>query len=497
MTPLPSPTTAKLCIFGLLVATLSGLCSCTMINGGLSHHTHRPWRMDAPVLSVTDRALVAGKMKEVEVAKLGIVEFDDQGQLWRDNYKNKDPQTPGHSELAVVLDALRQRVKKGPVQLVIFVHGWNNNARSLDKGNLQSFHETLKSIAKVNPNPFGVFISWRGMAMSFPTLIDIYNREAAALKIGQLEAAAAIEALCSTARHNQEKSRVIAVGHSLGAVILLRSVAHSLATQIAKTSVDGTSSSLSLPADTVVLVNAADTAVHASQLVRVMQDYKVQFQRAGKDMPLLVSFTSEGDWATGWLYSGVTKISRYLLGSFMTASSGATSSRTQEHATVTSVGWHTAIHSHTLQEDRSMQPLPKPDPLVKGQQQTEAERAEYLMSQNIKPGGPKGAAFTVWLDPTLSRGQVSSGPLKAYNLVRTPGSRNQTPYWIFPVPKFVVYNHTDVWNSNFIGLITAIHNASREPTPKAAGARPKAESIEKLKSLPPIEKGRLFALPPQ
>ncbi|MBB5031577.1 alpha/beta hydrolase [Prosthecobacter vanneervenii] len=458
--------------------------------------------MDAPVIPVTDTVCVNGQKKEKKVATLGFVEFDDQGQLWRDNYKNKDPKDPGHSELAVVLKALRERVAKGPVQLVIFVHGWNNNAKSLDAGNLQSFQETLKSIAKVNPNPFGVFISWRGMAMSFPTLIDIYNREAAALKIGQLEAAAAIEALCTTAKTN-EKSRVIAVGHSLGAVILLRSVAHTLATQIAQASVEGAAKqprshkrpSVSPSADTVVLVNAADTAVQASQLVRVMQDYKVRFERNGREAPLLVSFTSEGDWATGWLYSSVTWISRYLLGSFMTASSGATSSRTQASATVTSVGWHTAIHSHKLEKIPSMRPKPCPTNTTKVCDASLAQRAEQLMKENLQPAGPRDPDVTVWLDPKMNNGKGGSGVLEAYQLVRTPGARNQTPYWIFPVPKFVVYNHTDVWNPNFIGLVTAIHNASRDHAASGRKSDPKAPQPPSRQQ--PIMKGQLFALPPQ
>ncbi len=481
----------KASIIGLL--SMLGLGSCTVINGGLSSYTHKPWRMENPLVAVFDKVDRDGIKICKQVAQLGIVEFDDQGQLWRDNYRDRNAKTPGRSELAVVLEALKQRTKKGPVQLVIFVHGWNNNASNLQKGNLNSFQEMLKSVAKVHPNPFGVFISWRGMAMSFPTLIDIYNREASALKIGQLEASAAIQALCSTAKHGQPESRVIAVGHSLGGVILLRAVAQPLATQIAKASVEQSDSDSVIPmADTVVLVNPADTAVHASQMVRVMQDYQVQYKRNGRDAPLLVSLTSKGDWATGWLYSGATWISRHVLGSFMTSSSGATSTKAQEDATVTSVGWHTSIHSHELNEAKGIAPLPLPDPLRRGVVQTESERADYLMSQNFKPSKPNEKTLAVWLDPTLRRKQVSSGPLKAYNLELLNNPNNNTPYWIFRVPKFVVYNHTDIWNSNFIGLLTAIHNASREPKPSISKPIPRPTS-----PLPAIKMGLLHASPPQ
>ena len=471
-----------------LLAVL-GLGSCTVINAGLSRHTHKPYRMESPMVRVTDQEDAKGNEIGRDIAQLGIVEFDDQGELWRDNYMHRGDKMPGTSELAVVLEALKQRAKKGPVQLVVFVHGWNNNARDLQKGNLRSFRNVLKSVAKVHPNPFGVFISWRGMAMGFPILFDIYNREASAVKIGQVQGTATLQALCATARHNQPDSRVIAVGHSLGAVILLRAVAQPLTAQIVKSSVEKLSEEEMRPmADTVVLVNPADTAGYASQTVQMMRDYQAKFQRNGRDAPLLVSFTSKGDWATGWLYSGATMISRYVLGSLMTTSAGATSSKTQENGMVTSVGWHTAIHSHELKEAIGVPALPLPQ----GKQQTESERMEYLMSQNFKPAQPRQKNLTVWLDPTLKRGQVSTGPLVAYNLELQPNNQNDTPHWIFRVPKFVVYNHTDVWNSNFVGLVTAIHNASRDPKPRGTVASPLPRAP---KELPPIKMGIMSASP--
>jgi len=173
---------------------------------------------------------------------------------------------------------------------------------------------------------------------------------------------------------------------------------------------------------------------------------------------------------------------------------------------VTSVGWHTAIHSHKLEKISNLQPKPCPATAKEVCDTSLAQRAEQLMKENLQPAESGKPTVTVWLDPKMKNGQGGSGMLEAYHLVRTPGARNQTPYWIFPVPKFVVYNHTDVWNPNFIGLVTAIHNASREPKHEPAGARPKSKSSEKqemneklqdIQKLLPIAKGQLFALPPQ
>jgi len=511
-TLLNHPTAWRLASVAAVLLALPGLSGCVAINAGLSRFTHKPWRMDAPMVPVTEkvkdkRGIVlkdaAGNAIEKEVAQMGIVEFDDQGQLWRDNYKKRDATAPGKSELGRVLEALKQRVEKGPVQLVIFVHGWNNNASDLEQGNVNSFREMLKTVAKAHPNPFGVMISWRGMTMKFPTMIDIYNREASAKKIGQAEATAAIQALCSTAKHGQDDSRVLAVGHSLGAVILLRAVAQPLAAQIAQASVDTSGTVKVRPmADTVVLVNAADTAGLASQMVQVMQDYHAKYKRNGRDAPLLVSLTSTGDWATGWLYSGVSRLSRYVLGTLMTSSAGASANRIQEHGTVTSVGWHTAIHSHDLVPTQGTKPVVVPPVSETGRVLTESERAvrriEYLMSENFKPSKPGEKNLTVWLDPTLHHREISSGPLQAYNLKYKDDQNNNTPYWIFQVPPFVVRDHNDIWNSNFVGLVTAIHNASREP--REAGPSSSSKSTRPAQSmgltpLPPIKQGVLSASP--
>lgn len=482
-----------------LLAVL-GLSSCSVIFGRMSQGMHRPFQMDSPMVNVMELDK-EGRETNKKVADLGIVEFDDQGQLWRDNYKDRNAKVPGRSQMATVLAALRERAKEGPVQLILFAHGWNNNSRSLDEGNLKSFQSALRSVAGKHTKPFGVFLSWRGKAMSMKTWVDIYNREASAVKIGQVESTAAIQALCTTARQ-AKGSRVLAVGHSLGAVILLRAVAAPMASQIAQASIDAEAAKTMSPmVDTVVLVNAADTAVVASKMVRVMQDYAVQFKRGGRDAPLLVSFTSKGDWATGGLYSTATFISRYLLGSFMTSASGATSTRTQEHATITSVGWHKAIHSHDLIEDPTVKPLPLPEALTEAQKtgrpQTESERAKYLLSQNFQPAQPGQKNLVVWLDPTLERGKVSTGPLKAFNLLHDKQAHlNDTPFWIFRVDKFVVYNHTDVWNSNFVGLVTALHNASREPKPASqkSTALP-TPGAGKVQELPPIKQGTMSAKP--
>lgn len=407
-------------------------------------------------------------------AQLGIIEFDDQGHLWRTSkggpgFTPSGPERPS-PQLSAVLRALGERARKKPVHLVIFVHGWNNNASECN-GNLRQFKQALGTMALLHDEPFGVFISWRGMVLDRPILLDIYNREASSIKIGQVEATAAIQALCATAKHGNRDSRVIAVGHSLGGVILLRAMAQPLAADVARAVAQNPEGTASVEAaaplaDTVVMVNPADTAVLASQMVATLRDYHARFERNNREAPLLVSFTSKGDWATGWLYHSVTWVSRHLLGSLMTSSAGATSTAEEEHATVTSVGFHSPLYSHELVS--CSDPAEGPGVPFSNPAGDAASHAYDLMSQNYRPTRPGETKLVVWLDPSQAGGKTGTGPLKPYELKRMCCATNTTPYWIFQVPTFVVADHTDVWNPNFVGLLTALHHLSQDQPPAAS-----------------------------
>ena len=315
----------KLVVSGVALTLL--LCTgCGTMGGKLIIGSHQPYRREA-VVSL-----------EGSNIKVGAVEFDDQGELWQ--VKNQN----GESQMHQVAQMLKDEVKKGPVKLVVFVHGWNNSASqgNQKKGNMADFSKNLIDIQKATApgvRVVGVYFGWRGSLVKDKSmLLDYYNREGAAVRIGRASATAALELFTGIARRD-ERSQVIAIGHSLGAVILLRAVAQPMAADLAQAAASGKEMRRPV-ADTIVLVNPADNAILARQMVGVMQDLKVEHSRNGRKMPLITCMTSTGDWATHRLYTAASWMGRNVFSVFMTSASGQTSSKHQEEATIRTAGFN-------------------------------------------------------------------------------------------------------------------------------------------------------------
>jgi pimeloyl-ACP methyl ester carboxylesterase len=427
---------------------------------------HKPYRSDETVLD-------GGRVP------VGIVEFDDQGEMWRKGDGSR-------TQLSRVLKRLREENAKGPVTLVIFVHGWNNNAskENADRGNLASFRSSLDALNKevTHQRIFGVYVSWRGKSSTLASLLryDYFKREGVAMKIGRVEATAALQSLCSEVHaHPSGRGRVIAVGHSMGGVILLRAMAQPLAADIAASAVTGRP--VHPMADTTVLVNPADNAILARQFINVLRDYNVTYRSSNQDVPLITSITSEGDWATGPVYTGATRFSRYMLYWLTTPVGGQAHDAAQRKAVVNSIGRYRDIHSHTLQ---SLDPIESPNilnrfPAKKREFLSEAAARTDTKASVLKKNfglGRHNGDLVVYLNPTDSNGQ----PTHRYIIQRLSkplagkGHLNRTPFWIMRVPRLVSRNHGDIWNSNFVGILGRLFEAPRTGSLRT-GAPPRPE----------------------
>jgi hypothetical protein len=427
-------------VFPLLMA--AAITGCTSVSRIAGEGTHKAWQMDTPVKTISNSK-----------ARLGVIEFDDQGQLWRDKKSN-------HSQLGAVLDDLKAQAAKRPVFLLLYVHGWNNNANPDKQQNLQKFERSLRameqSFAGTPVQTYGVFVSWRGGTLPFTFPLDYYNREAAAVRVGRVEATAAIQAICDSVRSNDD-SRVVAVGHSFGGVILMRAIAQPMASRIAESAIR--KKPIAPMADTLLLVNPADNAILARQMITVMQDFKVSAKKNGVEVPMLVSLTSKGDIGTGRIYTTAQFIARYGLSGVMTSHSGLTQDRSQEKATTTSVGHYKPVHSHEIKDDEDgHEHIPPSITLPK----SPLERLTALINANTKPRDERYPhELVLWLDPEQRKGKPGSDQLKAFSLQRMSSPLNgDSPFWILQMPDFIVDGHSDIWNPNITGVITALHYAS-------------------------------------
>src|ERR1051326_5873748 len=122
--------------------------------------------------------------------KLGFVEFDDQGWFW------------DRRQLGAVTNLIRSeaglRVPAAPqgIIIVLFVHGWKNNAAS-DNRNVQMFRATLTELSKAEQvqsgldnrparKVVGVYGAWRGLSAMIEPFkeLSFWERKTTAHKVG-------------------------------------------------------------------------------------------------------------------------------------------------------------------------------------------------------------------------------------------------------------------------------------------------------------------------
>jgi hypothetical protein len=176
-----------------------------------------------------------------------IIEFDDQGELW------------DRRQLSQTLERIRQ-VKQDeiPVTLLVFVHGWNNDA-SASSGNLRNFYNFVSNLSKANlpglsnqqmtngigpRRLFAVYLAWRGNIAqwsepvsqwtAWPSRIaSFYSRKSTASRVGGVACTETILSLAARARINEstnviDPSRVVIIGHSFGGLIVERALSQAM-----------------------------------------------------------------------------------------------------------------------------------------------------------------------------------------------------------------------------------------------------------------------------
>ena len=239
------------------------------------------------------------------VADLGVVEFDDQGVLWE------------RDQLESTIELIRQsnREARDGTLVIVYIHGWKNNADPHDQeGALAQFRETVRRDAARNPadRPFaadrvvGVFLGWRGDTSDVPLQeqLTFWDRRRAGERVASLHMQETLLRIMDATKAHPG-SKCFIVGHSMGGMIIGKSVAPVLTTLVLSGGEDGTR----LPADLVILQNPALEALASWQLIDLFKRFGVRLELrthdgAAKqaDGPFIASITSEADTATGRAY---------------------------------------------------------------------------------------------------------------------------------------------------------------------------------------------------
>lgn len=251
---------------------------------------------------------------------VNVVELDEHGEFWDRKQLN----------FALGTIFAKQDPEVGEI-VVTFVHGWKNNAspENARSGNLHDFVDVLNRLEKkeraLHPsrprNVVGIYIAWRGASISTPVLKEFtfYSRMNAATRIGNSPAATeALLYILGQARDNK-KTKSIVVGHSYGGLLVEKALSQALVEAAVNQGIFKTSnptgvhplSTVSFPADLVVLVNPAAPGLYARELSAALEAAHVTTGFLNPDYvcggasvhrPIIVSLTSEGDSGTGFFF---------------------------------------------------------------------------------------------------------------------------------------------------------------------------------------------------
>jgi hypothetical protein len=405
---------------------------------------------------------------------LAYLEFDDMGEFWTIGDLQHFESNPSAAQLSQVLQLIQKRKETGDVVVITFIHGWHNNASPYDERQtdkvLSGFKKILAELsAKDTARSYiGVFVGWRGEVLKKDPFITYWNRRDAAVRVGGPSLSEAIFRLmfltkgsgellsssnCQFSEPEVSKSRFIIVGHSFGGRVLERAVAQPFMTMLLERYYQVRNCQISAgmhdahaavtfrsPADLIVFLNPANDAFESKAIIEGLKrmNLRVDRQRYGQSNeektrtmalqsidldssgPLLLSVTSQGDWATGLVMPIAQSLSV---------------------------------------PGKSFRPSYDENGKELGQLVSPTQSYYFSHSDGNVPGfithditGPaKGAAAhcpgNAW--PNFE------GKDGCYT-VHAAKNWNTTPFWIIKVPKSVEEDHNDIFNPGLDNLLGAI-----------------------------------------
>jgi hypothetical protein len=401
---------------------------------------------------------------------LSYIEFDEKGDYW------------DRRQLGWTVQEIKRAARTNDLVLVVYVHGWQNDASTLRGHDVWKFHCLLEHLSDADGGKhrfFGVYVGWRGKSVPggdgmfpdrsipdriskaiffVPHELSFFGRKGAATRVAGLPVTEAIFQSVAAARNGTQLSghlsRTILVGHSFGALVLEKAMAQAVAAKVI--SEGGT---FTAPADFVVLLNSAGESIYAKEMTDMFRRrHPASAKGSGADEisadhPLMVSITSTADSATGMIFPVGTGLSN-ALGTFRKyewdEKYGDSSHNVSQREYFTRTPGHNArLISH---EAKPIEGSPRKP----SYEETDACSAEMLKAfeRNLSRPltGPKGEVRFVTMAPS---GEETTWQLKS----KIP-DHLQTPYWIVSVPKEIIRDHSDIFNENAIAMMARLFRVS-------------------------------------
>ena len=407
------------------------------LTGCVPNRIYRPGEM-----AVQSAPMVQGQARPSHY-KLGIVEFDDMGESWE---KCTDLSAPTNCQLSRVLDLIKtEKQRAGDVVVVVFTHGWKNNASPENERekNLYSFKVLMEQLAQGEPKRtagtdtggrsyIGVYLGWRGESVrGFLDNTTFWNRRDTAQRVGSSDYAEAVYRIMGATKLGSQNSRIVVVGHSFGARVLETALTNTFVSLLVpQPDANGEMAPANIlsPADLILYVNSANDSLRTKSMIELMKRTKFTVDRGTNRYagPLFLSVTSMGDTATGVAFP---------LGQDLDATSKA------------------------LRKEYTAQTSP-PSPSQNVFFTHTPGHTPYLYSHQVRQ--VTGSCFS---SPELFR-FIAGG--QCYEMTPVASRWNDSPYWVVTVPPTIIKDHTDIFNASFSKMMIDLmdqYQLLSSPTP--------------------------------
>ena len=386
--------------------------------------------------------------------RLSFVEFDEKGDFW------------DRAQLAIAAYRIRRSPK--PVLLVTYIHGWHHNAADRPEGgknpgDVETFKCLLSQLAASEStrglDVHGVYIGWRGRLFQGPLdYVTFLNRKTAATRVAGTPVTETIFELIRQARKRAPGiSKTVVIGHSFGALVLEKAMAQAVAGSVLAQDTQAGGGTFNAPADLVLLVNSAAESIYSKELSDM---FRVVGRRGhiNPDRPLLVSLTSESDSATGtWFRVGTFLPNlfadrRYDWGKRRGPSSDGVS---QHDYLTTTPGHNQRLFTHRVVR-LGTDPLATTSTPYNIRTTGTCVQQNPAFEENLR--NPQGMMFATSVPGT-------SGQLVWWRIDPLPSAR-RTPYWIMPIPREIIHEHSPIFTPEGRAMMAAIF---RITNPKSQG----------------------------
>ncbi len=352
-----------------------------------------------------------------DLYELAVVEFDDQG-LFRDR-----------AQMDNALHALKRHERN--VDIIMFIHGWHHSAAA-DDPNLNNFQTLLHRLAARNSTRHivGVYVGWRGDTLTTPVIQDLtfWDRKNTSIEVGRGAVYELIERLRLDGGRI-DNSRLITIGHSFGASVLLSISKNEVYRDLIKDRDEAKEAFAPGLEPVTILINPAIEAMHFLSLYELPEETaRIDASKyASPRAPRIAVFMSESDSATRKFFRW-GRIASTLF---------------ESHETVTRKnrkGEDVQFSEYLM----DTQALGHYEPFI---------THKLSISSPHKDVGECQAPPTTWhnhlLGQAAGEGWQAQFGVSGTTLTHEGNSPAFSPVWVVKVAEDIIPNHNDIWDTRF------------------------------------------------